>query len=167
MQRTMRTRTELCLGREAGKEKGGSQLRPSNDGPNMTLREGCTSASGDARFSFFLSGWKDGVPQGRHRLCHHLFQFHHWRGREGERQRRVRRFGREASADRWPGEWSFITPGPREEPSSQPSSANALPGSLPTGLAEPGPRFSPKTLLFHLHFLFRRRYSIFCHIRGS
>lgn len=101
-----------------------SQLRSANVGPNMTLREGCTSASGDARFSFFLSGWKDGVPQGRHRLCHHLFQLHHWRGREGERQRRVRRFGREASADRWPGEWSSITPGPREEPSSQPNSAS-------------------------------------------
>lgn len=37
-----------------------------------------------------------------------------------------------------------------------PGPAEALLSSLPSGLDEAGPRFSPKILLFHLHVLFGR-----------
>lgn len=107
--------------REAGPNFGFSfHLRPSNAGLRVTSRETCTSASGNPRFSFFLSVWKDGVPQGRHRLYCHLFQLHHRRSRERQRQRRLRRFSREASADRWPRECCSVSSGPRRERSSQP-----------------------------------------------
>lgn len=111
----------------------------------------CTSASDPSRFSFFLSGWKDGVPQGRHRLCHHLFQLHHWRGRERQRQRRVWRFGREASADRWFGEWASVSSGPHGSVVPSPVPPEALPGSLPTpGLVSLGQGFplTPSFFIF-------------------
>lgn len=112
----------------------------------------CTSASGNSRFSFFLSGWKDGVPQGRRRLYRHLFQLHRWRGREGQRQRRPWRFGREASTDRWLGEWISVATGPRGERSSQLDPARPVLAAFPLGFVRPGPDFSPRTLPCLFHF---------------
>ena len=39
-----------------------------------------------------------------------------------------------------------------------------LSGSLPSGLAEAGPRFSPKTFFLYLHFLFGRRGHLLCRL---
>lgn len=131
--------------------------------PNCERYEGSTSASGDSCFSFFLSGWKDGVPQGRHRLYRHLVGFHHRRGRERQRKGRLWRFGREASADRWLGEWSSVSTGPRGERTSQPGPARRS----SSGIGGTGSRCSPNTRLFGLHFLFKRHDSLLCLLRGE
>lgn len=116
-------------------------------------------------FLFLPVPLKDGVPQGRHRPGHHFFQLRQRCGRERQGQRRGRRFGREAGADRRPGEWGAVFPGPRGERSSQLGAARrALAGSLPSGPREAGPRFSLKILLFRLRFLFGRRCSFLCHL---
>ena len=43
---------------------------------------------------------------------------------------------------------------------------DVLSGSLPSGLAEAGPRFFPKTFLY-LHFLLGRRGRLLCHLMGE
>lgn len=102
------------------------------------------SASGASRFPFFLSVWKHGVAQGRHRVHRHLLQFGGRRGGEGQRQRRLRGLSREAGANRWPGEcgsWPQACAGPRSPP-------GALPVAFPVRMLT---ALSPSTLLLHPH----------------
>lgn len=121
---------------------GSSRLRPL---PFTTTTRTRNSASCASRLSFFLSGWKHGVTQGRHRLHRRFLRLGWRRGGKGQRQRRLWRLGREAGADRRPGECGSCS----QAHAGRRSLPSALPAAFPcTG----GPCSLLTALLLHLHF---------------